>query len=308
MVVVVAAATAADPAAATESSPADAHLRHRLEIVGAALLFSTGGAVIKATSFNNWQVAGFRSLVATITILLVMPSARRNWTWRAAAVGLAYALTLVLFVTANKLTTSANAIFLQSTAPLYLLALGPLILKERVRPVDVGVMAVVACGLACFFIGREPARITAPRPFEGNLVALLSGITWAFTITGLRWLGSRPAAAPRSKAESSPMATVALGNILAFLICLPAVFPIERAGPVDIAAVFYLGVIQISLAYLLLSAGVRFVPAVGTGTLLLIEPALNPVWTWLLHGERPGGLAICGGALILLASAARMWE
>ena len=244
-------------------------------------------------------MAGFRSLVAAITILLVMPSARRNWTWRAAAVGLAYALTLVLFVTANKLTTSANAIFLQSTAPLYLLVLSPLLLKERVRLMDVLVMAVVACGLACFFIGREPARITAPRPFEGNLVALLSGFTYAFTITGLRWISSR------SDVRESPMATVALGNILAFLICLPAAFPIKHAGPVDIAAILYLGVFQISLAYFLLSAGVRFVPAVGAGTLLLIEPAFNPVWTWLLHGERPGGLAICGGALILLASAAR---
>jgi len=253
---------------------------------------------------NNWQVAGFRSLVAAIVILLLMPSARRNWTWRAAAVGLAYALTLVLFVTANKLTTSANAIFLQSTAPLYLLVLSPLILKERVRAVDVLVMAVVACGLACFLIGREPAWITAPRPFEGNLAALLSGLTYAFTITGLRWLGSRPDSPSRSR-EASPMATVALGNILAFLICLPAAFPVNRAGPVDIAAILYLGVIQISLAYFLLSAGVRFVPAVGAGTLLLIEPALNPVWTWLLHGERPGSLAICGGALILLASAVR---
>lgn len=286
--------TAADRAAATEGSQ---NLRHRLEIVGAALLFSTGGAVIKATSLNNWQVAGFRSLIAAITILLLMPRARRNWTWRAAAVGLAYALTLVLFVTANKLTTSANAIFLQSTAPLYLLVLSPWLLKERVRLVDVLVMAVVACGLACFFLGHEPARSTAPKPFEGNLVALLSGLTYSFTIAGLRWMASR--------SETSPMATVALGNVIAFLICLPAIFPIEHAGVVDLAAILYLGVIQISLAYVLLSAGVRWVPAVAAGTLLLMEPALNPVWTWLVHGERPGTLAICGGALILTASAVR---
>ncbi len=281
------------------------HLKHRLEIVGSALLFSTGGAVIKATSFNNWQIAGFRSLIAGITILLVMPGARRNWTWRAAAVGLAYAGTLVLYVTANKLTTSANAIFLQSTAPLYLLMLSPLILKERVRLPDVLVMAVVACGLACFFLGREPARTTAPYPFEGNLVALLSGLTYAFTIVGLRWISLKSGGGLRSTAEPSPMATVAIGNILAFLICLPAMFPVAHTGPIDIAAVFYLGVFQISLAYLLLSDGMRLVPAVAAGTLLLIEPALNPVWTWLVHGERPGTLAICGGSLILLASAAR---
>jgi len=285
--------TAADRAAATESSHP---LKHRLEIVGAALLFSTGGAVIKATSLNNWQVAGFRSLIAAVAILLLMPDARRNWTWRAAMVGLAYALTLVLFVTANKLTTSANAIFLQSTAPLYLLALGPLLLKERVRLVDVLLMAVVACGLVCFFAGHEPARVTAPKPFEGNVVALLSGLTYAFTIAGLRWMASTSAAS---------MATVALGNILACAICLPSMFPIQHAGAGDVAAVAYLGVIQISLAYVLLTAGMRYVPAVTAGTLLLTEPALNPVWTWLVHGERPGTLAICGGVLILAASAVR---
>jgi drug/metabolite transporter (DMT)-like permease len=282
-----------DRAAATESSHP---VKHRLEIVGAALLFSTGGAVIKATSLNNWQVAGFRSLIAAVAILLVMPDARRNWTWRAGLVGLAYALTLVLFVTANKLTTSANAIFLQSTAPLYLLVLGPVLLKERVRLADVLLMAVVACGLVCFFIGHEPARATAPRPFEGNVVALLAGLAYAFTIAGLRWMAS---------ASAAPMATVALGNILAFAICLPAMFPVQHASAVDLAAVGYLGVIQISLAYVLLTAGMRYVPAVTAGTLLLTEPALNPVWTWLVHGERPGTLAICGGALILAASAVR---
>ncbi len=213
--------------------------------------------------------------------------------------GLAYALTLVLFVSANKLTTSANAIFLQSTAPLYLLVLGPLILKERIRLADVLLMSVVACGLACFFIGREAPRSTAPHPGLGNIVALLSGFTYAFAITGLRWIGGP------SGAKESPMATVALGNILAFLICLPAVWPVRDPGTADIAAVLYLGVVQIGLAYCLLGAGVRYVPAIEAGTLLLVEPALNPVWTWILHGERPGALAIAGGTLILTASAVR---
>jgi len=232
-------------------------------------------------------------------ILLVMPSARRNWTLRAAGVALSYALTLVLFVTANKLTTAANAIFLQSTAPLYLLVLSPLILKERVRRSDVGLMAVVLCGLLCFFIGREPARSTAPNPSLGNLVALASGFTYAFTIAGLRWMEARP------EARETSMSTVALGNVMAFLMCFPWALPVQHAGIADVAAILYLGVIQIALAYFLLGAGVRHIPAVEAGTLLLAEPAFNPVWTWLLHGERPGPWAIAGGTLILLASAAR---
>ena len=213
--------------------------------------------------------------------------------------GLAYALTLVLFVSATKLTTAANAIFLQATAPLYLLVLSPLILKEPFRRIDLLLMAVVACGLACFFIGREPAQTTAPQPFTGNLIALAAGFTYAFTITGIRWISSRP------DARESSMSTVALGNILAFLICLPAALPVHGVGTVDLGAILYLGIFQIALAYLLLGAGMRYIPAVEAGTLLLIEPALNPLWTWMLQGERPSPLAIGGGALILLASAAR---
>ena len=105
----------------------------RLKLVGAALLFSTGGAAIKATTLTGWQVASFRSGIAALAVLLLAPEARRGWSWRAVLVGVAYAATLVLFVTANKLTTSANTIFLQATAPLYMVVLSPWLLGERVR-------------------------------------------------------------------------------------------------------------------------------------------------------------------------------
>src|SRR4029077_18987598 len=107
--------------------------------------------------------------------------------------------------------------------------------------------------------GREPARATAPQPFLGNILAAFSGLTYAFTITGLRWINSRP------QARESNMATVALGNLIAFLICLPAALPAHNAGVVDWAAILYLGLFQISLAYFLLGAGMRFVPAVEAG-------------------------------------------
>ena len=105
----------------------------RYGVLAAALLFSTGGAAIKACSLTGWQVAGFRSGVAAVALWLLVPGARRQWNWRTLLAGIFYAATLILFVTANKLTTSANAIFLQSTAPLYLLLLGPLVLREPVR-------------------------------------------------------------------------------------------------------------------------------------------------------------------------------
>ncbi|MFO0567651.1 MAG: EamA/RhaT family transporter, partial [Polyangiaceae bacterium] len=95
--------------------------RGRVQVVLAALCFSTGGAAIKATSLGAFQVASFRSGVAALAMLLLLPRARARWSWRALLVGLAYASTMVLFVSSNKLTTAANTIFLQSSAPLYVL-------------------------------------------------------------------------------------------------------------------------------------------------------------------------------------------
>jgi drug/metabolite transporter (DMT)-like permease len=260
------------------------------------LLFSTGGAAIKATSFSAWQVAGFRSGIAALVLLIGMPEARRNWSGRAIAVGVAYAAVLITFVTATKLTTSANAIFLQDTAPLYMLLIGPLLLRERLRVVDVIVILAVVCGAALLLRGGAPAARTAPNPALGDKIAVASGFAWAMTIAGLRWVGRG------SRDAGAAMRPVIIGNLLAFLGCLPFALPASAPRPVDIAVVAYLGVFQVGLAYVFLSRSLRFVPAVEASTLLLIEPVFNPVWTWLIHGERPGYQAITGGAVIIFAA------
>ncbi|MBL8293540.1 MAG: DMT family transporter [Bryobacterales bacterium] len=271
--------------------------RSRLQVLGAALLFSTGGAAIKATDFNNWQVAAFRSAIAAAAILLFLPAARRLGDWRIWVVAVAYALTLIAFVTANKLTTAANAIFLQDTAPLYLLLASPWLLKERVTRRDLLVLAVMAVGMVLFFVGEQRASATAPDPMKGNLVAVLSAVTWAITIGGLRWLESR------HTGGEPGMATVALGNTIALVLCLPLALPVAGAAAMDWAAVIYLGLIQVGLAYVLLTRGVRHVPAFEVSLLILVEPALNPVWAGLMHDEWPNLLAALGGALILGGSA-----
>ena len=117
--------------------------RARLQLIVAAVLFSTGGAVIKATDMTGWQVASLRSGIAAVALALLLPRAIRSIRPRTILVSIAYAATLVLFVTANKLTTSANTIFLQATGPLYILLLAPWLLKERIRSSDVAFMAVV---------------------------------------------------------------------------------------------------------------------------------------------------------------------
>ena len=274
--------------------------RAPLEIIVAALLFSTGGAAIKATTLSGIEVGGLRSAIAAVALVLFIPAARRGYTWRAAAVGLAFAGSLVLFVTANKLTTSAASIFLQSTAPLYVLLAGPWLLRERASRSDLLLMLPVATGLLLVFAGTGVAGRTAPDPFRGNVLALLSGVTWAFAIMGLRWMSEHP--------KSSPLAAAVLGNVFAAVICLPFLrSPALIAAP-DWAALVYLGVFQVALAYVFLTRGVGQLPALDASLLLLVEPGLNPVWAWIAHGERPSPLALGGGALILGATAVKAWS
>lgn len=273
----------------------------RLRVLAAAALFSSGGAAIKAASLNAWQVAGFRSMVAAVALLLMMPEARRRPTLKVLLVGVAYALTMILFVLSNKLTTSASTIFLQSTAPLHVLLLSPWLLGERVRRSDLVYMGVLALGLASFFVGLDPVSATAPNPWLGNVLAALSGVTWALTLMGLRALG-------RGGSDWGP-ASAFWGNVIACLVCLPLALPVESSRPVDWLVIAYLGIFQIALAYLFLIRGLRHVTALETSLLLLLEPVLNPIWAWMAHAERPGAWSIAGGMLILVASLVRsVWD
>jgi len=275
-------------------------LRFRLLVVAAAVLFSTGGAAIKAASLGGWQIACFRSGLAALFLLASFPEARRNWQWRMAPVAVSYAATLILFVLANRLTTAANTIFLQSAAPIYVLLLGPLILHEPSRRRDAAFVAVVVCGIACFFLGSPRAGATAPDPRRGDFFALASGLTYALMLVGLRWL---------SRKEAGPaVATIALGNLMACAAALPMALPAPPLHARDIAILLYLGIVQIGVAYLCLARGIPHVPAIQATTLLMAEPALNPVWTWLVHGETPGYWAVAGGALIFAATLANAWR
>ncbi len=272
----------------------------RLQVLAAALLFSVGGAGIKASALTSWQVASFRSGIAAVAVWLMMPEARRGWTRSVALVSIAYAATVLLFVLANKLTTSANTIFLQSTAPLYILLLAPWLLREKSRPFDLAVIAMLAIGLSLFFVGSEKPVRTAPNPVLGNILAATAGVTWAFTIMGLRKLG-------REGSSASAPAVVVAGNLLAFLVALPFAIPVHDVRPVDWAIVSGLGVVQIGVAYIFLTRAMRHVPALEVSVLLLLEPALNPLWSWIVHGERPGPWSGAGGALILGATGLKTW-
>ncbi len=206
-------------------------------------------------------------------------------------VAIAYAATLVLFVLANKATTSANAIFLQSAAPLYLAIASPFVLGERVRRDEWWVMGLIALGLVICFRAESTVGATAPDPVRGNILGVASGVCYAAMVLGLRWLG-------RHEGERG-LAAVALGNILACVAALPLALPVAHATATDLVVVGYLGVFQIGLAYVLVAGAMRIVPALEASLLLLVEPVLNPVWAWLAHGEQPGRAALLGGLIIL---------
>lgn len=252
-------------------------------------------------------MAGLRALLAAATVLALVPAARRGWSWPAAAVAAAYAVSGIMFVAANKATTAASTIFLQSTSPLYIALLGHWLLHERVRQRDLAFMAALAAGLGLLLVGTPMPLRTAPDPARGNVLAALCGITVAVMLVGLRWLGrGEGAGAPERRPRGSAPAAVVLGNLAIVALALPLAAPFGPVSGADALTLGWLGVFQIGVAYALLLAGLRHVPTLEASLLMFIEPVLSPVWAWLLHGEVPGGWVVAGGAVILAATAANM--
>lgn len=272
--------------------------RSRLAVLGAALLFSTGGAAIKGTALTGFQVASFRSGVAALALLAVLPESRRGFGRDLLPGALCYAGTLACFVVATKLTTSAAAIFLQSTAPIWVLVLAPLLADERVRARDLPFVAAAGAGLALVFLGSRGAVASAPNPLAGNLSALASGLFYALLMIVLRRMA-------RAGGPDRTLPATVLGNALAFAACLPFALPVETVSARDAASLLYLGTIQIAFAYWLFSRALRTIPALEASLLVLLEPVLNPFWTWLTLGERPSPLAAAGGAVMVAALAAK---
>lgn len=265
----------------------------RLLLVG--LLFATGGSLIKLMALPSLQRAGTRAAIAAAVIFLLLPEARRWPNARMLRLVPAYFGATCLFVVANTMTTAANAIFLQSTAPLWLVLFGPVLLREHATRRDLIVLLGVGAGMALFFLAPEQALATAPEPRLGDVLAVLSGVSYALLLLGMRWLS-------RGGADEAS-AAVAWGNLLTCPIAfalMPAVGQMPAAGtPADWTVVAVLGVFQVGLAYALLVRAIRHVPAVRASLILMVEPAASSVLAWLVHGERPHALAVAGGALIV---------
>jgi drug/metabolite transporter (DMT)-like permease len=275
----------------------------RVQIALAAGLFSTGGLAIKACEMTAWQVACFRAAVAAAALALLTPAARRGWSARTLVVALPFSATIILFTLSNRATTAANAIFLQDTAPLYVLLLAPWLLGERVERRDLWFIGAVAAGFLLLVLGATPAARTAPNPAHGNLLATVAGLTWALTLMGLRWL-----AVAGGERGNAALSGALAGNVVAAVVAAPFAFPVAGATATDWLLIGYLGVFQIALSYVLISAAMPRLPAFEVALLLLLEPVLTPLWAWLVLGERTGAPAIAGGACIVGATALRVWQ
>ncbi len=259
-----------------------------LEILLCAALWSIAGILMKLIPWSGFVIAGFRSLLAG-AVMAVYMAARRirlTVTRRSVPSGAALCATMTLFSVANKITTAANAIVLQFTAPIWILLLSALILKKRFRRMDCIAAALTFLGVVLFFLDGLRAGHTA-----GNCVALAAGLAFGLYYMSL---GDCP--------EAERMSAVLIGHALTFLIGIPA----TAAAPPPLTApallsLLALGIFQLGIPYVLLAHASGWCPPLICALLGALEPLLNPLWVALFDGERPGTTALIGGLIVIAA-------
>lgn len=259
-----------------------------LYLILTAILWSTGGFFIKAVNASPLAIAGVRSVISALLILITIRKPKFSWSAPQIGAAFAYAATLLLFVVATKLTTSANAILIQYSAPIYAAFLGAWILKEKLRPIDVITIFVVLGGIFLFFIDSISFD-----GFLGNLLAAISGLTFgSFAVL------------MRMQKEGSPIESVLLGNIIVAVVGMPFL-SLQMPDTKGWAYLVIMGILQLGLPYILYSKAIKHVTALEATLIPVIEPILNPVWVFLLVGEAPGKWAVIGGIIVIAAVTGR---
>ncbi|MCU0406104.1 MAG: DMT family transporter [Ignavibacteriaceae bacterium] len=265
------------------------HQKGLLYVFTAALLWSSGGLFIKLISLSAMHLSFFRCLIAAITFVLIFRKRVLLINKLSIINSLFYAVVLITFVIATKATTAANAIFLQATAPIYVLIFEPLLNKTKYDRINIITVGVCIIGMILFFIGKlEPGHL------EGNFIALLSGITFAALFLGMK-----------QNDQQYQQSSIFWGNILVALICIPFLFTIKAITVTDLWMVTFLGVFQIAVAYAFFASGLKRILAVEASIISMVEPVFNPVWVFLGYGEVPTFTAIIGGLIILGAIVVR---
>lgn len=249
-----------------------------------ALGWSLGGVLMKSVNWPPLAVGGGRGLVAAVFLLAVGGRGLKfTWSPLQLATALAYTGCTLLFAAATKLTTAANAILLQYTAPVWVALLGAWWLKEKAVRADWWTMAAAFAGMAVFLY--DGLRLN---DLAGILLAIASGVAFAAMIVLLR-----------QQRAVSTIEPVIIGNLLGFLIGLPSICAAPWPDHRSLGALLVLGVFQLGIPYLLYSRAIRHVTALEAVLIPVIEPILNPIWVMLVLGEKPSPLALFGGAIVL---------
>lgn len=259
------------------------HKRAVIYMMLTALLWSTGGLLIKLVEWHPMAIAGARSGISVLVLLPFIKINKKMFHLHGILGALAYALTVLLFVNANKLTTSANAIFLQFTAPIWVVIFSRIFLKERARRSDIFSILIIFVGMGFFFVETMDSG-----KLFGNIIALLSGVSFASMLLLLR-----------HEANESPLSIIVVGNLITFIVGIPFYFISGVPSGRSIIGLLLLGVFQIGIAYLFYAKSVKRLSTVEAILIPVIEPLLNPVWVLLFLGESPGKMAILGGVIVI---------
>ena len=256
-----------------------------IALIGSAFLWSTGGVFIKLVDWNGFAIAGTRSLIASFVLLIYIKKPRFEYHFPRLAAALSSACTMTLYVLANKMTTAANAILLQYTAPVYVAVLAWMILKEKPTIDNWIALIMIVAGMLLFFAGK-----LSPSNMFGNMLAVLSGLGLAFFAVFMRM-----------QKGNSPFESFFLAHLITFMVSTPFIFRSALPGASGWVGIFMLGIFQLGFASLLFSYGIKQVPALKAMLILTLEPILNPVWVFLFTREVPGIHAAMGGVFIITA-------
>ena len=269
------------------------HKKGLVFISFSALMWSTGGLFIKVLTLDAFQISFYRSLIAAITILIISGYQKRSLKFEFDLISIfcsiAYALILILFVIATKLTTAANAIFLQFTAPIYLLLLEPVFLKTKFEKNNLFALIFCFIGMSLFFFGKLDLT-----NIKGNLFAIGSGISFALFSLFLKWKKQI------HKTEST-IIYIATGNILVCVFCLPVVYDKLMIDFTQMLILLFMGIVQIGISYIIFNEGIKYISATESMIIAMLEAVLNPIWVFLGVGEVPTVYSIIGSVIIILA-------
>lgn len=266
------------------------YTRGILATVFAGIVWSTGGVLVKLVSLDAFTILFYRSLYAGIFFLLVFRGEALKFDRKVLIVSLCYAPLLICFVCATKMTTAANAIFLQYISPAVVLIIEPRLLKTKMLNYNILTVTVCIFGLSFFLFGQH-----GEHHWTGDGLALLSGFFSAGLILSLKWCN-----------RSQQMSGILLGNIWVVLITLPWFLKSSSPSLDENIMLAFLGFIQIGLGYLLFTYGQRRIPAIESSLIALLEPILNPIWVLIGYHEMPSIWSWTGGGIILMALSVRM--